>query len=68
MAYDIEFFRRTRAEPSGQVVRRHTGDFANLEEATAYGLSHAGDTDGFRIYVNGVSRKTVSIHPAKRDT
>ena len=66
MTYQFEFFLRTRDKPSGQTVRRHAADFANLQVARAFGISELGNvnsiTDGCRIYLDGVYKGTVSVH------
>ncbi len=66
MTYQFEFFLRTRDKPSGKTVRRHAADFANLQEARAFGISELGNkdliTDGCRIYLDGVYEATVSVH------
>ena len=66
MAYQFEFFHRTRDIPAGKTVKRHTADFANLQAARAYGISELGNggpvTDGCRIYLDGVYQATVSVH------
>ena len=64
MRHAIEFFRRTTADPAGKTVGRHVGDFEDTEEAKAYGLSHRPEeADGFRIYLAGIPKGTVSVRP-----
>jgi len=73
MAYQFDFFRHTRDTPEGKTVRRHIEDFADLQEARAYGISElrvenlAVEMDGCRIYCDGVYKSTVSIHSEARD-
>jgi len=73
MAYQFDFFRRTRDVPEGKTVRRHTENFADLQAARAYGISElreenlAVEMDGCRIYCDGVYKSTVSIHSEPRD-
>ncbi len=73
MAYQFDFFRRTRDVPEGKTVRRHTEDFVDLQAARAYGISElrlenlAVEMDGCRIYRDGVYKSTVSIHSEPRD-
>jgi hypothetical protein len=73
MAYQFDFFRRTRDVPAGKTVRRHTADFADLQAARAYGISELGsenpakEMDGCRIYRDGVYKSTVSVHSDPRD-
>jgi len=66
MTYQFEFFLRTRDKPSGETVRRHAADFADLQGARAFGISGLGNvnpvTDGCRIYLDGVYKATVSVH------
>jgi hypothetical protein len=62
MRFEIEFFRCTKQEPDGKVIRRNTGQFASERDVEAYGLiMRPDDADGFRISKDGVLRKTVSI-------
>jgi hypothetical protein len=70
MAYQFDFFRRTRDVPSGKSVRRHTAEFADLQAARAYGISALGneELDGCRIYLDGVYKSTVSAHSEPRNT
>ena len=73
MAYQFDFFRRTRDVPAGKTVRRHTEDFADLQAARAYGISElageksAVEMDGCRIYCDGVYKSTVSPHSKPGD-
>ena len=71
MAYQFDFFRRTRDVPAGKTVRRHTADFADLQAARAYGISELGNeepaVDGCRIYCDGVYKSTVSARSEPRD-
>jgi hypothetical protein len=62
MLFQIEFFRRTKEEPNGLVVRRNSGQCASERDAETYGLTRRpDDADGFRILKDGAVRKTVSI-------
>ncbi len=64
MRHAIEFFRRTTADPAGKTVGRYVGDFENTEEVKEYGLSHCPEeADGFRIYLAGIPKGTVSVRP-----
>ena len=68
MRYAIEFFRRTTAYPAGKTVGRYVGDFDNTEESQAYGLTNCPDeADGFRIYLSGIPKGTVSVRPDTHD-
>jgi hypothetical protein len=73
MAYQFDFFRRTRDVPAGKTVRRHTEEFADLQAARAYGISElaienpAAEMDGCRIYCDGVYKSTVSPHSKPGD-
>ena len=68
MLLEIEFFRRTSAEPAGKTVRRHVADFPSQKESESYGLSNRPDeADGFRIYDTGILRKTISVRPETHD-
>ena len=68
MRYAIEFFRRTTADPAGKTVDRYVGDFENTEEAQAYGLSNRPEeADGFRLYLSGIPKGTISVRPDKHD-
>ncbi len=68
MRYAIEFFRRTTAFPAGKTVLRYVGDFDNNEEAEAYGLANRPEeADGFRIYLSGIPKGTVSVRPETHD-
>jgi hypothetical protein len=73
MAYQFDFFRRTRDVPEGKTVRRHIEDFADLQAARVYGISElrvenvAVEMDGCRIYCDGVYKSTVSIHSEPPD-
>ena len=73
MAYQFDFFRRTRDMPEGKTVRRHIEDFADLQAARAYSISElrlenlAVEMDGCRIYCEGVYKSTVSLHSEARD-
>jgi hypothetical protein len=67
MAYQFEFFQRTRDIPAGKTVRRHAADFSNLQAARAFGISEVSrdtisEIDGCRIYCDGVYQSTVSVH------
>jgi ATP-dependent Clp protease adaptor protein ClpS len=68
MAYQFEFFRRTRDIPGGKTVRRTTGDFDDLQTARAYCIAELRNAalvdqmDGCRIYRDGVYEATVSAH------
>ena len=68
MRYAIEFFRRTTADPGGKTLDRYVGDFENTEEAQAYGLSNRPEeADGFRLYLSGIPKGTISVRPDKHD-
>jgi hypothetical protein len=73
MTYEIEFFRLTQAPEGWVVMRRVSHECDALKAAESYGLSHVGadnspeQTDGFRIYLDGVSQKTVFVRPGKQD-
>lgn len=73
MAYQFDFFLRTRDVPAGRTVRRHTEHFADLQAARAYGISElavekaAVEMDGCRIYCDGVYKSTVSLHSKPGD-
>jgi hypothetical protein len=66
MAYQFEFFRRTRDIPAGKTVRREMGEFDDLRSARAYCIAElqeaapADEMDGCRIYRDGVYEATVS--------
>jgi hypothetical protein len=68
MAYQFEFFRRTRDVPAGKTVRRETTDFDDLQTARAYCIAELQHTapveemDGCRIYRDGLYEATVSFH------
>jgi hypothetical protein len=67
VAYQFEFFRRTRDVPAGKSVKRHTADFADLEAARQFGISELKhdnvlEMDGCRIYLDGVYQTTISVH------
>jgi len=73
MQFETEFFVRTNLSPEGKTVHRHVGDFADADAATNYALEHTGrkgsatEVDGFRLYANGVFKKSVSIRSGVRD-
>ncbi len=68
MTFEIEFFRRTKAHPAGKAVGRHKAEFANHEDAKAYGLiNRPEEADGFRIYVDGAPKGEVSVRPEIHD-
>ena len=68
MRYAIEFFRRTTAYPDGKTVSREVADFENIEEARARGLVGCPDeADGFRLFVAGMPKGTVSIRSETHD-
>lgn len=73
MAYQFDFFRRTRDVPAGKTVRRLAAEFDDLQAARAYGISElesetpAHEADGCRIYLDGVYKSTVSVHSDPRD-
>ena len=68
MRYALEFFRRTTANPTGKTTGRYVGDFDNTEDATAYGLANRPEeADGFRIYVSGIPKGTVSVRSEIHD-
>lgn len=68
MRYAIEYFRRTTAYPAGKTVSRYVGDFDNTEDSQAYGLTNLPDeADGFRIYLSGIPKGTVSVRPETHD-
>jgi hypothetical protein len=61
MLIQIEFFRRTHAEPEGCLIRRNRGQFSGEKDAEVYGLKYGPEeADGFRILVNGAVRRIVS--------
>jgi hypothetical protein len=61
------------SQPDGGAVWQHNDEFFNLDEATDFGLAHAGrrnsvdESDGFRIYLDGVLKRTLSIRSDTRD-
>jgi hypothetical protein len=68
MLFEIEFFRRTKAVPSGKAISREKVDLIDHEAAKAYGLSNRPEeADGFRIYVKRVPKGEVSVRPDKHD-
>ena len=73
MAYQFDFFRRTRDVAAGKVVKRQEGDFPDLQAARAYGISEleaqnpTEEMDGCRIYCDGVYKSTVSVHSEVSD-
>ncbi len=68
MRYAIEFFRRTTAHPGGKTVSRYVGDFDDNELANAYGLANRPEeADGFRLYLSGIPKGTVSVRPEVHD-
>jgi hypothetical protein len=73
MAYQFDFFRRTRDVPAGKTFRRWTADFVDLQAAKAYGISElknenaAEGADGCRIYLDGDYKSTVSVHSEPHD-
>jgi hypothetical protein len=68
MIFEIEFFRRTKAEPAGKTIERHQTDFASLKAAAEYGLINRPDAaDGFRICCNDITKRTVSVRPGTHD-
>jgi len=68
MRYAIEFFRRTTVDPAGKTVSRYVGDFDNTEDAKAYGLTNRPDeADGFRLYLSGIPKGTVSVRSETHD-
>jgi hypothetical protein len=67
MAYQLDFFRRTRDVPAGETVKRHTADFADIQAAREFGISALKhetvlEIDGCRIYRDGVYQSTISVH------
>ena len=71
MAYQFDFFRRTRDIPAGKPVKRHTADFADLQAAREFGISELKhqtvlEVDGCRIYLDGVYQATISVHSEPR--
>jgi hypothetical protein len=61
MRFDIEFFEHN-SQSGGKTIRRNSGLFANEQDAETYGLVKRPEiADGFRIWKNGILRKTVSI-------
>jgi hypothetical protein len=71
MAYQFEFFQRTRDIPAGKTVKRHTADFADLKAAREFGISELKhqtvlEIDGCRIYLDGVYQATISAHSEPR--
>jgi hypothetical protein len=72
MAYQFDFFQRTRDIPAGKTVKRHTAEFADLQTARAYSISELAresvlEIDGCRIYLDGVYKSTVSVHSEPSD-
>jgi hypothetical protein len=69
MRYEIEFFRYAGSADRTEVVRRHSGDFNNLDAAKAYGLGNTGakdspeEVDGFWVSQNGVVKSETIIKP-----
>ena len=62
MRFEIEFFLRSYDQPDGKTIRRNSGQFASENDVKTYGLlKRPPEADGFRIWKNGVLRKTVSI-------
>jgi len=68
MRYAIEFFRRTTADPAGKTTGRYVGDFDSTEDAKAYGLTNCPDeADGFRLYLSGIPKGTISVRSETHD-
>jgi hypothetical protein len=65
MAYQFEFFQRTRDVPAGKTVRRYSADFVDLRSASAHGIAQRENvdraTDGCRIYRDGVYQATLTF-------
>ena len=62
MRLEVEFFQCTQDRPDGMTIRRNSGQFASEKDAETYGLlKRPEQADGFRIWKEGVLRKTVSI-------
>jgi hypothetical protein len=65
MLFEVEFIRFTESVPEGELLRRVVGAFAD-QKAVEQGALKVASTDepmpdGFRIYSDGVLRKTVFI-------
>jgi hypothetical protein len=73
MRYDIEFFRYVGVADRTEVVRRHSGDFDNIDAAKAYGLGNTGakdtpeEVDGFWVSQDGVVKSEMIIKPPTRN-
>jgi hypothetical protein len=62
LRFEIEFFLRSHDQPDGKTIRRNSGQFASENDVETYGLlKRPPEADGFRIWKDGVLRKTVSI-------
>ena len=72
MLFEVEFLRFTEEAPDGELLRRVVGAFADLKAVEQDALKEASNTtpmaDGFRIYSDGMLRKTALIRslPAQR--
>ena len=62
MLYEIEFYRWTETPNKSEVMRRHSGEFPDLDAARTYAIANIGTpdnpeaADGFTIRENGVVR------------
>ncbi len=65
MLFEVEFLRFTEEAPGGQLLRRVVTAFADSKAVEQEALKEASNTtpmaDGFRIYSDGILRKTVFI-------
>ena len=72
MLFEVEFLRFTEEMPEGELVRRVVGAFAELKAVENEALKEASNStpmaDGFRIYLDGILKKTVLIRsmPGRR--
>ena len=66
MLYDIEFFQYDNADQI-KIVRRHSGEFNDLDAAKAYGLANTGfagtpeEAHGFQVSENGTIKSRILV-------
>jgi hypothetical protein len=68
LMYEVEYFRRTKFNPSGALIGRYKLDLFHIDNAIKEALtSRPAEADGFRLYLFGRIRRTVTIRPEIHD-
>jgi len=64
----LNFFVAVKVIPTGETIRRNSGQFASEKDVEIYGLTRRPENaDGFRVWKDGIVRKTISIRSESHD-